>query len=112
MAAAGEPIFDAIESAYDEINDNFEDYAEGMTASQLSQLRDNWRHLTDTYLAAQAKALSDGSATVVQLTAELAAATAQVQAQKSDLSDTVATIGLVTELVKLAASLVRLAAVA
>jgi hypothetical protein len=104
-------ILAAIKATYDKLDDSFDDlYSKCATDAQRVQLRSLLNSARDTFFAAAAKALTDNNPLVDTLTKQLQDVNTQVHAQLTSLTNIVATLDLITEAVKLAAPLAKLAA--
>ena len=103
----------AVQSAYEVLDENFDTlYQSCKTPEQKQSLRSLHDAARDTYWRAVAVVLKDNSPVVCEIYAELQQANQDLKALIANLQNISALIQLVTQAVRLAASLVTLAAVA
>ena len=111
MAKKGPDPFDEVERTYTTLRHNFSDImSKCRTDEQKDAARDTYSGARDAYFEAVKRDLRDNNDLVKSLTKELADANGQMERDLKALQDIAAFLRLVTEAVKLAASIVVLAA--
>lgn len=105
-------VFRPIETNYRQLDDGFDTaYVQCATAEQKKQLRETLSAAEDAYWAAVADALADNNGFVLKIRDDLEAKNREVKGHLRNLKDITAFLRAAAEATRLAAALVRLAAI-
>lgn len=105
-------VFRPIETNYRQLDDGFDTaYAQCTTAAQKKQLRETLSAAEDAYWAAVADALADNNSFVLKIRDDLEQKNREVKGHLRNLQDITVFLRAAAEATRLAAALVRLAAI-